>query len=126
MRSIILFSVGFFATCRLWAVPQGSLTLSSNKNVREIESASSALVDAQLHYDTPAVARLLANDFIYAGNDGSIATKAEFLSSKDDIKHRPLKLLEWKLTKLQFYGDTAVALYTIHEKSIGQGKLHEF
>jgi hypothetical protein len=51
------------------------------------------------------VARLLANDFIYVGNDGSIATNAEFLPSKDDIKHRPLKLLEWSLLK---YNSTAI------------------
>ena len=50
----------------------------------EIKAASRALVEAQLRYDAPAVARLLAADFIYIGNDGSLADKTAFLPTAQD------------------------------------------
>jgi len=121
MRSRILFSVGLLATSPLWAIAQRSAALSFSEGEREIKSASRALVDAQLRYDAPAVARLLAKDFVYVGNDGSLATKTEFLPIVEDKKRQSLKLLEWELVQIRFYGDTAVALYFIHEKSAEKG-----
>lgn len=59
---------------------------------------------------------------MYVGNDGSLATKTEFLPTVEDKKRPPLKLLEWELVQIRFYGDTAVALYFIHEKSAEKGK----
>jgi len=92
----------------------------------EIKAASRALVEAQLRYDPVAVARLLTKDFVYVGNDGFSANRSEFLPSAEDRKRRPLELLEWKLVQIRFYGDTAVALYSIHEKSNENGKPREF
>ena len=87
---------------------------------------SRALVEAQLRYDAPAVAHLLAKDFIYVGNDGSVVDRAAFLPTAKDRKQRPLKVLEWTLIRVRFYGDSAVALYEIHEKGIAKGKVYEF
>ena len=98
----------------------------ANDTRAEIEATSRALIAAQLRYDAPAVARLLTNDFVYVGNNGSLADKTEFLPTGDDRKRRPLELLEWKLVRIRFYGDTAVALYLIHEKSTQNGKPQEF
>jgi uncharacterized protein (TIGR02246 family) len=126
MRSKILFSVGLLATSPLWAAAQRATALSLREGVREIKSASRALADAQLRYDAPAVARLLAKDFVYVGNDGSVATKREFLPTVEDKKRQLLKLLEWELVQIRFYGDTAVALYFIHEKNAEKGKQHDF
>ena len=92
----------------------------------EIEATSRALIAAQLAYDAPAVARLLTKDFVYVGNDGSLAAKTEFLPAAEDKKRRPLELLEWKLMQIRFYRDTAVALYSIHEKSTEKGRSREF
>ena len=52
--------------------------------------------------------------------------KSESLPTTEDRKRRPLELLEWNLVRIQFYGDAAVALYSIHEKSTQHGKPHEF
>ena len=92
----------------------------------EIEATSRALIAAQLRYDAPAVARLLTNDFMYVGHGGSLASRTEFVPAAEDKKRRPLELLEWKLMQVQFYRDTAVALYSIHEKSTENGRSHEF
>jgi ketosteroid isomerase-like protein len=101
----------------------GALT---NDIKAEIEAASRALVAAQLRYDAPAVARFLTRDFVYVGNDGSLADKTEFVPTAEDKKRRPIGLLKWELLQVRFYGDTAVALYSIHEKSSMNGKLTEF
>jgi len=114
------------ATCLLCGIAQTLTAPASAEGMSEIKAASRALVEAQLRYDAAAVARQLAHDFVYVGNDGSLATKAEFLPTAADRKRRPLQLLEWKLLQIQFYGDTAVALYSIHEKSTEEGKPHEF
>ena len=53
---------------------------------------------------------------MYVGNDGSLATKIEFLPTAEDKKRRTLELLEWELVQIRFYGDTAVALYFVHAK----------
>jgi uncharacterized protein (TIGR02246 family) len=124
MRSqlILLLAVG--------ALGQTVGTLRASSTAAEAESqikmASRALIEAQLRYDAPAVARLLADDFVYVGHDGSLATKTEFLPAPQDRNERPLQLLEWKLTQVRFYGDAAVAVYFVHEKSTEKGKPREF
>jgi len=92
----------------------------------QIKMASRALIEAQLRYDAPAVARLLTDDFVYVGHDGSLATKTQFLPVPQDRNERPLQSLEWKLVQVRFCGDTAIAVYFIQEKSKQKGKLHEF
>jgi len=102
------------ATCSLCGSAYTSTALASSESTLQIQAASRALVEAQLHYDAPSVARLLAKDFVYVGNDGSLTTKTEFLPTAEDPKRRPLEILEWKLVQVRFYGETAVALYFIH------------
>ena len=126
MRLQITPLLGMMATCWLCGSAQTATAPGSTEGMSEIKATSRALVEAQLRYDAPAVARLLAKDFIYIGNDGSLATKTEFLPTVEDRKRRPLELLEWRLVQIRFYGDTAVALYFIHEKSTESGKPHEF
>jgi uncharacterized protein (TIGR02246 family) len=126
MRSQIMLLPRVMATCLLCGIAQTSTALASAKDMSEIKATSRALVEAQLRYDAPAVARLLAKDFVYVGNDGSLATKTEFLPTAEDRKRRPLQLLEWKPLEIRLYRETAVALYFIHEKSTQKGKPHEF
>jgi uncharacterized protein (TIGR02246 family) len=118
--------VGIVAICCLGAIAKTSAALPSAEAPMRIKAASRALVEAQLRYDAPAVARLLTRDFVYVGNGGSLATKTKFLPTPQDKSERPLQLLEWKLVQVRFYGDTAVALYLIHEKSTERGQPHEF
>ena len=113
------------ATCLLYGSTHTSTALASTEGMSEIKAASRALVEAQLRYDAPAVARLLAADFIYIGNDGSLADKTAFLPTAQDRVRRSLGLLEWKLLQVRFYSDTAVAVYLIHEKTTRNGKSHE-
>jgi len=56
----------------------------ANDTRAETEATSRALIAAQLRYDASAVARLLTNDFMYIGHDGSLATKTEFLPTAQD------------------------------------------
>ena len=126
MRSPTLPLLRLMATCSLCGSAYTSTALASSESTSEIHAASRALVEAQLRYDAPSVARLLAKDFVYVGNDGSLATKTEFLPTAEDRKRRPLEILEWKLVQVRFYGETAVALYFIHEKSTQNGKPNEF
>lgn len=126
MRSHIWPVLRLLTTCLLCGSAHTSAARASSESISEIKAASRALIEAQLRYDAPAVARLLAKDFVYVGNDGSLATKTEFLPTAEDKKRRPLELLEWELVQIRFYGDTAVALYFIHEKSTAKGKSLEF
>jgi uncharacterized protein (TIGR02246 family) len=96
------------------------------EGVAEIKAASHALIGAQLRYDAASMARLLTQDFVYVGNDGAVVGRVGFLPTAADLKQRPLKLLEWNLVQVRFHGNSAVALYTIHEKGIQRGKPYEF
>ena len=120
---MLLFLV---STCLLCSPASISTALSPTQARSEIEATSRTLIAAQLRYDALAVAGLLTKDFVYIGNDGALATKSEFLPTAEDRQRRPLQRLEWKLVQILFYGNTAVALYSIHEKSIQNGKPHEF
>jgi ketosteroid isomerase-like protein len=126
MRSEIALVFRLMATCLLLGSAHPVAARTSSEGRSEINVASRALVAAQLRYDAPAVARLLARDFVYVGNDGSLANRSEFLPKAGDRRRRPLEFLEWTLVRIQFYGDTAVALYSIHEKSTVDGKPNEF
>jgi uncharacterized protein (TIGR02246 family) len=118
--------VAVVAICQAIGLGQAPAALAVAEAQVQIKTASRALVEAQLRYDAPAVARLLTRDFVYVGNGGSLATKTKFLPTPQDKSERPLQLLEWKLVQVRFYGDTAVALYFIHEKSTERGQPHEF
>ena len=59
----------------------------------------------------------------YVGHGGSLASRTGFSTAAEDKKRRPLELLEWKLVQVQFYRDTAVALYSIPRKKRRERKI---
>ena len=67
--------IAVVAICQAVGFGQAPAASALAEAQMQIETASRVLVEAQLHYDAPAVARLLTKDFVYVGNDGSLARK---------------------------------------------------
>src|SRR5271165_5830051 len=62
---------------------------------------------AQLHHDSKALDRLVADTFISTDNDGTFMTKAEFLADNKDTSYAPT-LMTNQDQKVFLYGDAAV------------------
>jgi hypothetical protein len=77
MRSQLILLLAVSAICQTVGTLRASGTVAEAQ--LQIQMASRALIEAQLRYDAPGVARLLADDFVYVGHDGSLARKTEFL-----------------------------------------------
>jgi ketosteroid isomerase-like protein len=83
-----------------------------------------ALRNAELRYDEAGAAKLLADDFLLSGADGTLYTKARFLKLVGDQKN-PLDLFEYSEMDIRIYGTTAVVFSRLHEKGFLDGKPYE-
>ena len=83
------------------------------------------MTKAELRYDAKAVDRLLDENFIYVGNDGSLISRIDFIRLTDRSRN-PLDLLEITDVDVRTIGDTAIATALIHEKGLIDGRPYEF
>ena len=83
------------------------------------------MTKAELRYDAKAVDRLLDENFIYVGNDGSLISRIDFIRLTDRGRN-PLDLLEITDVDVRTIGDTANATALIHEKGLIDGRPYEF
>jgi ketosteroid isomerase-like protein len=75
----------------------------------DIHQAEEARYDAMIRADGPALARVLADEFLYHQPSGKVATKASYIASFEsgDVK---IKRAERYDVKIQVYGDVATAM----------------
>lgn len=75
----------------------------------DIHQAEEARYDAMMRADGPALARVLADEFLYHQPSGKVATKASYIASfvSGDVK---IKRAERYDVKIQVYGDVATAM----------------
>jgi len=96
-----------------------------SEDITAVKKAMAELTKAELRYDAKAVDRLLDENFIYVGNDGSLISRIDFIRLTDRGRN-PLDLLEITDVDVRTIGDTAIATALIHEKGLIDGRPYEF
>ena len=96
-----------------------------SEDITAVKKAMAELTKAELRYDAKAVDRLLDENFIYVGNDGSLISRIDFIRLTDRSRN-PLDLLEITDVDVRTIGDTAIATALIHEKGLIDGRPYEF
>ena len=96
-----------------------------SEDIAAVKKAMAELTKAELRYEAKAVDRLLDENFIYVGNDGSLISRIDFIRLTDRSRN-PLDLLEITDVDVRTIGDTAIATALIHEKGLIDGRPYEF
>jgi hypothetical protein len=90
MKPMLIFVL---VSCILSGLPAHPSTPRVSEGVKTVKQVMAELTAAELRYDPKAVDRLLDEDFIYVGNDGSLTSRIDFISLTDQVRN-PLNLLE--------------------------------
>jgi len=111
--------------CLLWLVSSWATAQTppdaSHANESLLIALENAWNQAQLHHDSSALDRLVANTFISTDNDGTFMTKAEFLADNKDLSYAPSVMANTE-EKVFLYGDAAVVAGIYHAKGLYKGK----
>jgi len=83
-----------------------------------LENAWNHAIEAK---DTKALDMLLANTFIAVENDGSVASKSEFLASIKAPEYQPSQAVNEQIN-VQIYGNAAVVVGIFRIKGMEKGK----
>ena len=106
-------------------IPPRAPTPRVSEDVKAVKQVMAELTAAELRYDVKAVDRLLDEDFVYVGNDGSLTSRIDFIRLTDRERN-PLDLLEITDVDVRTTGDTGVATGLVHEKGLLDGRPYEF
>src|SRR5246127_140160 len=68
---------------------------------------------------------LLAEDFVITVEDGSVYSKAGYISHTADAKVR-VEVAEMSDLKVRIHGNTAIVTGAYHEKGVSEGKPYEY
>ena len=122
MKAVLTFVL---VSCIGSGLPPRAPTPRVSEDVKAVQQVMAELTAAELRYDVKAVDRLLDEDFIYVGNDGSLTSRIDFIRLTDRERN-PLDLLEITDVDVRTIGDTAIATGLIHEKGLLDGRRYEF
>ena len=122
MKAVLTFVL---ASCIGSVLPPPAPTPRVSEDVKAVRQVMAELTAAKLRYDFKAVDRLLDEDFIYVGNDGSLTSRLDFISLTDRERN-PFDLLEITDVDVRTTGDTAIATGLIHERGLLDGRPYEF
>ena len=113
MKHLLMVLLCFFS---LFAVAQ-----KPADSAADIIALENAWTEAELHNDTDALDKLMADTIVITQPDGSIQTKADTIAYvRDKSNHWDIVVSE--NMKVHVYGDTVVVTGTYHEKGASAGK----
>lgn len=116
--AVVIFS------CLTIALASVLLAAETRPAQSDILALEHAWVEAELHHDSTALARLMSDDLILTEPDGNVLDKAEEVAfTADPDAH--LESLETQDVRVQVHGDVAVATGAYHERGNFHGKPFE-
>lgn len=114
MKIIHFFQI--LAFCGLLVLPGLS---SAQKTIAQSEQMR---FSAQIHQDTVALHRLLANDLAYIHSNALVETKSDFIRSVGGGGIRYLAMQKTETGPVRQWGKTATAIGIVDVKGLYQGK----
>lgn len=113
-----LACLGMSLLCAVLAVA-GQQTVGDDGGwVLALEKAWSRALEEK---DTNALDKILEKSFVSVDNDGSVASKGEFLASIKAADYRPSQAVTEE-SKVQVYGNSAVVVGVLRVKTTEKGK----
>ena len=85
---------------------------SESSDIQELKVLNARYIDCVVHADADQFAKILAEDFLNSGPDGSITNKAEFLRKIGGGKR--LQFMNIEDVRIRLFGDIAI----IHGRTV--------
>ena len=93
----------------------GAQTRPDNRTERDIRRINSQMAEAGLHGDKATAERLIANDYLYTGMDGSTRTKAQIIKDMQPLPTNVKYSSRLEDVVIHDFGGTAVMSYRMVE-----------
>ena len=90
-------------------------TSPANRTERDIRRINNQVAEAGLHGDKTTAERLIANDYIYTGMDGSTRTKAQIIKDMQPLPANVKYSSRLEDVVIRDFGGTAVMSYRMVE-----------
>jgi ketosteroid isomerase-like protein len=117
MPKLVYVLLVLLAASRLGA-QSGAQPDSEEARILSLENAWNQAVQQK---DAPALKMLLASDLIYVEYDGTLMSKAEYLTSVRSPSVRPVRIVNESMT-VHLYGAVAVVSGVCRESGVKNGK----
>lgn len=113
--------------CLTFFLMAGSvLNLSAQeKDAAAVRSLEMKWTESYKQHNIDILSALLADDFVITIEDGSVYSKAGYITHSADQKVR-VQIAELSDLKVRLHGDTAVVTGAYHEKGESSGKPYEY
>lgn len=112
------------ALCFL-AAPLATLTAQEKSDAAAIKALEMKWTESYKQHSIDILSTLLADDFTITIEDGSIYSKAGYISHTADSKVH-VQIAELSDLKVRLHGDTAIVTGAYHEKGDSDGKPYEY
>jgi ketosteroid isomerase-like protein len=119
-----IFTIWLVALCLVlaWAT---SLPAQEKSDAATIRALELKWTESYKQHSIDILSSLLAEDFVITIEDGSIFSKAGYISHTADSSTK-VHLAEMTDLKVRMHGDTAVVTGAYHEKGESNGKSYEY
>lgn len=113
--------------CLTLLLPAGGvLNLSAQeKDATAVRSLEMKWTESYKQHNIDILSSLLADDFVITIEDGSVYSKAGYITHSADQKVR-VQVAELSDLKVRIHGDTAIVTGAYHEKGESGGKPYEY
>jgi ketosteroid isomerase-like protein len=102
-----------------------SLLAQEKADAATIRALEMKWTESYKQHNIDILSSLLAEDFTITIEDGSVYSKAGYISHSADAKVH-VQIAELSDLKVRFHGDTAIVTGAYHEKGESEGKTYEY
>jgi ketosteroid isomerase-like protein len=102
-----------------------SLLAQEKADAATIRALEMKWTESYKQHSIDILSSLLAEDFTITIEDGSVYSKAGYISHSADAKVH-VQIAELSDLKVRFHGDTAIVTGAYHEKGESEGKTYEY
>jgi ketosteroid isomerase-like protein len=109
----------------LCLVPLAALTAQDKSDAAAVKTLEMKWTESYKQHNIDILSSLLADDFTITVEDGSVYSKAGYITHTADGKVH-VEVAEQSELKVRLHGDTAIVTGAYHEKGESGGKAYEY
>src|SRR5579864_6118704 len=117
-------SVRFVAACAL-LLAGSVMTAQENSDAATVRALELKWTESYKQHNIEILSSLLSDEFVITIEDGSVYSKAGYISHSADSKTR-VQVAEMSDLRVRTHGDTAIVTGSYHEKGESSGKPYEY